>query len=80
MKFGRDRTELLPELLLEDDPYAPIRQALSACLEKGASTPEAVRLVAAELDDEGQREMIELGLLCLVFGFTALDRHQRRNQ
>ena len=68
MRFESHDDELLPELLPEDDPYVPIRAALKERLAAGASSVEAVRQVAAELDEEGRREMVELGLLCLVHG------------
>jgi hypothetical protein len=68
VRFEADVIDLLPELLGEDDPYTPIRETLMQRLDAGALPVEAVKQVAAELHDEGRREMVELGLLCLLFG------------
>ncbi len=49
-----------------DDLYVGIRAALAYHLRSGASPTQAVARIAANLDEQGRREMIELGLLAVV--------------
>jgi hypothetical protein len=54
-----------------DDLHAGIRAALAYHLKSGADPLEAVNLVAANLDEQGRREMIELGLLAMIEAMSA---------
>jgi hypothetical protein len=54
-----------------DDLHAGIRAALAYHLKSGADPLQAVNLVAANLDEQGRREMIELGLLAMIEAISA---------
>jgi transcriptional regulator len=54
-----------------NDLHAGIRAALRYHLKSGADPLEAVELVAANLDEEGRHEMIELGLLAMIEALSA---------
>jgi hypothetical protein len=48
------------------DLHEGIKAALTYHLRSGANPVQAVELVADNLDEQGRREMIELGLLTMV--------------
>jgi len=48
------------------DLHEGIRAALTYHLRSGANPVQAVELVADNLDEQGRREMIELGLLRVI--------------
>jgi hypothetical protein len=58
-----------------NDFHAGIRAALRYHLKSGADPLEAVELVAANLDEQGRHEMIELGLLAMIEALSARDEH-----
>ena len=58
-----------------NDLHAGIRAALRYHLKSGADPLEAVELVAANLDEQGRHEMIELGLLAMIEALSARDEH-----